>query len=102
MVPRSRQWWDLKTRDFAALDVERTVVILPVAAVEQHGPHLPVGVDAAINEGIVARALELMPQSCPALMLPMMPFGKSDEHLAYPGTLTLSHETLGRVWYELG
>ncbi len=52
--------------------------------------------------GIVARAIELMPPACPALVLPMTPVGKSDEHLAYPGTLTLSHETLGRVWYELG
>jgi creatinine amidohydrolase/Fe(II)-dependent formamide hydrolase-like protein len=50
----------------------------------------------------MARAIELMPPDCPALVLPMMPFGKSDEHLAFPGTLTLSHETLGRVWYELG
>jgi len=98
----SRWWWDLTTDDFAGLDRERTVAILPVGAVEQHGPHLPVGVDAAINMGIVARAIELMPQSCPALVLPMTPVGKSDEHLAFAGTLTLSHETLGRVWYEIG
>jgi creatinine amidohydrolase len=96
------RWWDLTTVDFAGLDRERTVVVLPVGAVEQHGPHLPVGVDAAINAGIVARAVELMPPSCPALILPMTPIGKSDEHLAFPGTLTLSHETLGRVWYETG
>jgi creatinine amidohydrolase len=102
MALTSRWWWDLTTRDFAALDAERLVAILPVGAVEQHGPHLPVGVDAAINAGIVGRAVELMPQSCPALVLPMTPVGKSDEHLAFPGTLTLSHETLGRVWYELG
>ena len=98
----SRWWWDLTTVDFAGLDRERTVAVLPVGAVEQHGPHLPVGVDAAINAGIVARAIELMPQSFPALVLPMTSVGKSDEHLAFPGTLTLSHETLGRVWYELG
>jgi creatinine amidohydrolase len=98
----SRWWWDLTTVDFAGLDPARTVAVLPVAAVEQHGPHLPVAVDALINAGIVARALELMPQSCPALVLPMTPIGKSDEHLAFPGTLTLSHETLGRVWYEIG
>src|SRR4030081_1660325 len=69
---------------------------------KQPGPHLPVRVDAAINAGIVARAVELMPADCPALVLPMMPVGKSDEHLAFPGTLTLSYETLGRVWFELG
>src|ERR1700751_2604314 len=101
MALTSRWWWDLTTRDFAALDAERMVAILPVGAVEQHGPHLPVGADATINAGIVARAVELMPQSCLALILPMTSIGKSDEHLGFPGTLTLSHETLGRVWYEI-
>ncbi len=102
MALKSHWWWDLTTQDFADLDAERVVAILPVGAVEQHGPHLPVRVDAAINEGIIARAIELMPADCPALVLPMMPVGKSDEHLAFPGTLTLSYETLGRVWFELG
>ena len=96
------RWWDLTTVDFAGLDRERTVAVLPVGAVEQHGPHLPVGVDAMINSGIVARALELVAQDSPMLLLPMMPIGKSDEHLAFPGTLTLSYETLGRLWYEIG
>ena len=102
MVSKSRWWRDLTTVDFADLDPERTVAVLPVAAVEQHGPHLPVGVDAAINEGIVSRAVALMPDGLQALVLPMTAVGKSDEHLAFPGTLTLSHETLGRLWYELG
>jgi creatinine amidohydrolase len=102
MVLKSHWWWDLTTQDFAGIDAERVVAILPVGAVEQHGPHLPVRVDAAINAGIIARAVELMPADCPALVLPMMPVGKSDEHLAFPGTLTLSYETLARVWFELG
>jgi creatinine amidohydrolase len=102
MVLKSHWWWDLTTKDFAELDAEQVVAVLPVGAVEQHGPHLPVRVDAAINAGIVARAVELMHPECGALVLPMTPVGKSDEHLAFPGTLTLSHETLGRVWYELG
>jgi creatinine amidohydrolase len=102
MVLKSHWWWDLTTQDFSNLDAERVVAILPVGAVEQHGPHLPVRVDAAINSGIIARAVELMPADCPTLVLPMMPVGKSDEHLAFPGTLTLSYETLGRAWFELG
>ena len=102
MVLKSHWWWDLTTQDFCDLDAERVVAILPVGAVEQHGPHLPVRVDAAINAGIIARAVELMPADCPALVLPMMPVGKSDEHLAFPGTLTLSYETVGRAWFELG
>ena len=78
------------------------VAVLPVGAVEQHGPHLPVSVDAAINAGIVARAVELMEPDMPVLVLPMMPVGKSNEHIAYPGTLTLSYETLARLWIEIG
>ena len=101
-VPSSRWWWDLSTREFAALDWERLVAILPVAAVEQHGPHLPVRVDAAINAGIVERAVALLPPELPALVLPMMPVGKSNEHARYPGTLSFSFETLARMWIELG
>ena len=96
----SRWWWDLTTEEFSGLDWSGLVAILPVAAVEQHGPHLPVRVDAAINAGILERAVALMPDDLPALVLPMLPIGKSNEHLAYPGTLTLSHETLARVWIE--
>lgn len=97
----SRMWADLTTDDFKNIDVDRTVAVLPVGAIEQHGPHLPVGVDAIINAGIVKRAVETMSGDCPALFLPMLKVGKSDEHLAFPGTLTLSHETLARVWYEI-
>jgi creatinine amidohydrolase len=99
---KSHWWWDLSTRDFAALDMSRMVAVLPVGAVEQHGPHLPVRVDAAINAGIVARAVELMSSDLPALVLPALPIGKSDEHTAYPGTLTLSYDTLARLWHEVG
>jgi creatinine amidohydrolase len=99
---KSRYWWDLSTREIATLDMERVIAVQPVAAVEQHGPHLPLRVDAAIGEGILARALAQMPDDLPALVLPALPVGKSDEHIAFPGTLTLSHETLARVWFEIG
>ncbi|MGE3144662.1 MAG: creatininase family protein [Pseudorhodoplanes sp.] len=102
MKLKSRYWWDLTTRDFAALDMRRVIALQPIAAVEQHGPHLPLRVDAAINEGIVAQALAQMPDELPVLVLPPCPIGKSDEHLAFPGTLTLSHETLARLWFEIG
>ncbi len=98
----SRWWWDLTTEDFSALDWTNLVAILPIAAVEQHGPHLPLRVDAAINAGILSRAIALMPPDLPALALPMLPVGKSNEHLAFPGTLSLSYETLARVWIEIG
>jgi creatinine amidohydrolase len=96
-----RHWWDLTTAEFAALDMRGVVALLPVAAVEQHGPHLPVRVDAAINAGILRRALELLPAEATLLVLPALVVGKSNEHLAFPGTLSLSYETLGRVWQEM-
>ena len=79
----------------------RVVAVLPVGAVEQHGPHLPVRVDAAINAGIVVRAVALMPDDLPALVLPALPVGKSNEHLAYPGTLSLPYDLLARLWFEV-
>ena len=96
----ARFWRDLTWPDFQRLDPDATVAILPVAATEQHGPHLPVGVDDIINEGVVAAAMPLMPDS--ALVLPGSHVGKSNEHLAFPGTLTFSAETLIRLWTEIG
>ena len=96
----ARWWRDLAWPEFRGLDPAATIAILPVAAVEQHGPHLPVGVDDFINAGVVAAAMPLMPDS--VLVLPPSHVGKSNEHLAYPGTLTLTAETLIRVWTELG
>jgi len=100
-APR-RLWQDMTSAEFARLDGARVIALLPVGAIEQHGPHLPVAVDACINAGILARALELLPPDLPVSVLPMLPVGKSDEHLAFPGTLTLSAETLARLWTEVG
>jgi creatinine amidohydrolase len=97
-----RYWQDMTTEDFASLSADQVVAVLPVAAIEQHGPHLPVVVDACIVDGIVARTLELMPTDLPVTVLPTQAIGKSNEHLAFPGTLTLSAETLARVWTEIG
>lgn len=96
-----RYWWDLTTEDFAALDPGSTVALLPVCAVEQHGPHLPVRVDAAINAGILERTLDLVPAELPLLVLPAQNVGKSNEHSAFPGTLSIHYETLGRLWLDL-
>lgn len=101
MKLKSHWWWDLSAQDFRNLDMSRIVAVLPVGAVEQHGPHLPVRVDAAINDGIMRYAVAKMADDFPALILPTMSVGKSNEHSAFPGTLTLSAETLGRLWYEV-
>ena len=98
----ARLWLDMTTTDFTALDKERTIAVLPVAAVEQHGPHLPVCVDACINQGIIDEVMQRLPEDLPVTFLPLMPIGKSNEHNAYPGTLSLSAETLIRLWTEIG
>lgn len=95
-------WSDLTTADFARLDRGRAIALLPVAATEQHGPHLPLSVDATIADGIVARALRELPPGFPALALPTQAVGFSPEHTRFPGTLTLRAETLMRVWTEIG
>ncbi len=96
----ARYWKDLTTEDFAGLDGARTVAVLPVAATEQHGPHLPLSTDAAINGGILQRAVELAPMDLPLLALPAYPVGLSPEHRDFPGTLSLSPETLLRLVIE--
>jgi creatinine amidohydrolase len=100
-VPR-RIWQEMTTEEFASLDAARTIAVLPVAAIEQHGPHLPVSVDAVINQGILARALELVPTDLAVTVLPALPIGRSDEHGDFPGTLSLSAETVIRLWGEVG
>ncbi len=97
----SRHWQDLAWTDFAALP-EDAIAVLPVAAVEQHGPHLPVSVDATINAGILARALDLAASDLTVLALPMQSVGLSVEHVRYPGTLTLSAATLIALLTEIG
>ena len=101
-VSLPRHWSQLTTRDFAALDVAATVAVLPLGATEQHGPHLPLGVDTVLADGIVAAALPLLPAQLPVLFLPTQQIGLSPEHARFAGTLTLSAETLIRMWNEIG
>ncbi|MBK1661956.1 creatininase family protein [Paracraurococcus ruber] len=97
----SRRWRDLRWTDFAALPAA-TIAILPVAAIEQHGPHLPVSTDTAINEALVDRALARLPAELPVLVLPTQAIGSSAEHLRFPGTLTAEPETLIALWTQIG
>lgn len=101
-APASRFWSQLTTRDFAALDPASTVAVLPLGATEQHGPHLPLGVDSTLADGIVAATLPLLSAELPVLFLPTQQIGLSPEHARFPGTLTLSSGTLIQLWSEIG
>lgn len=81
-------------------DKENTVLIQPLGAIEQHGPHLPLIVDAAIATGVLGKALEALPAAIPAYGLPPLYYGKSNEHWHFPGTITLSAQTLRQVLME--
>ena len=96
-----RHWSTLKSPDFAQLDLPRCIAVLPVAAVEQHGPHLPLNVDATLVEGVVEATLPHLPAAQPVLFLPTQSVGFSPEHTRFAGTLTLKAETVIRLWTEL-
>jgi creatinine amidohydrolase len=100
-TPR-RFWADLTTTDFATLALDRTIAVLPVAATEQHGPHLPLSVDTDLVDGVVAASLLHLPADLPVLFLPTQAVGFSPEHARFAGTLTLKSETIVRLWTDLG
>ena len=100
--PLPRFWADLKTTDFAQLDAARSIAVLPLAATEQHGPHLPLSVDTDLVNGVVAHALAHLPAGLPVFFLPTQTVGRSVEHTAFAGTLTLSAATLIQAWVDLG
>jgi creatinine amidohydrolase len=101
-MPSRRFWAELKSSEFATLNPNSTLAVLPVAATEQHGPHLPVMTDTAIMEGMIATVLARLPDDLDALFLPIQTIGKSNEHLRSPGTITVSADTLIRGWCEIG
>jgi creatinine amidohydrolase len=98
----ARPWADFRAPDFSGIDPMRTIAILPTAAVEQHGPHLPVGTDTIINTHLCALLADQAPPDLDLRILPVMAVGKSNEHLWAPGTLTLSATTALAAWTEIG
>ena len=96
-----RFWYQMPTTRFAG-DTSEWIAILPIAAVEQHGPHLPVGVDAIIADEMVARCAKALPESSPAVFLPFQAIGKSNEHVNFPGTLTIEWQSAIESWIEIG
>ena len=106
MTTSSRFWADLSTQDFAQListgQAAQTIAVLPVAATEQHGPHLPLSVDTVLVEGVIAAALAHLAPELKVLFLPTQAVGLSPEHARFPGTLTLKNETIIGLWTDIG
>jgi creatinine amidohydrolase len=96
------RWEDLVTTDLGRFDPENVVAVLPVAAVEQHGPHLPLGTDALICDVILDSALARLDPAAAVLRLPTQRVGHSPEHTGFPGTLSLRAETVLALWTEIG
>ncbi len=93
---------NLTSPQVAGLDKTRSIVVLPLASIEQHGPHLPIYTDSLIVQEVLDRALALLPSDFPIEVLPLLPYGKSNEHGAFPGTVTLRSETLAQVLKDIG
>ena len=97
-----RDWTDIHWPDLASSDAARWIAVLPLAATEQHGPHLPLETDVMIAEAYLARVRELLPAALPATFLPLQPVGISTEHIDYPGTQTLPTDVALKAWMALG
>ena len=98
----SRLWADWTTTDFQTQALDRLIAVLPVAATEQHGPHLPLSVDTDLVNGVVQACWPHLPADLPALFLPTQNVGLSPEHARFVGTLTLKAETVIRLWTDIG
>ncbi len=97
-----RDWADIDWAGIDAATAVRWIAVLPLAATEQHGPHLPLETDVMIGEAYLARVRELLPAACPATFLPIERIGVSTEHIDFKGTLTLSTEAALKQWKALG
>ena len=102
LAPPPRDWTDIHWHDIAGAAPARWIAVLPLAATEQHGPHLPLGTDIMIAQAYLARVRALLPDALPVTFLPVQPVGISTEHIGYAGTQTLPTEVALKAWMALG
>ena len=96
-----RLWTELTTTDLKDADTAPWIAVLPVAAVEQHGPHLPLGTDTIIMDGYLARVGARVAAELPVVLLPVQSCGCSVEHTEFPGTLSLSAKAALAAWSDI-
>jgi len=101
-VPDTRNFAYLTWKQVDALPRATTLLVLPTAAIEQHGHHLPLATDTLINNLLLGKALARVPEDLPIFALPPVCYGKSNEHLGFPGTLSVSAQTFLAVMRDLG
>jgi creatinine amidohydrolase len=94
-------WSRLKAHELRALAAADAVVILPIASIEQHGPHLPVMTDTRLGQEVAHRAARKAYRKRPTVVTPVVWCGLSEHHMPFGGTLILSHETFRRVIHDL-
>ena len=101
-IPDSRNFSYLNWKQVEALPKDSTLLVLPTAAVEQHGHHLPLATDTLINNLLLGKALEKLPADLPVYSLPPVCYGKSNEHIGFSGTLSVSAATFMAVVRDIG
>jgi creatinine amidohydrolase len=101
-IPDARNFAYLNWKQVDALPRDSTLLVLPTAAIEQHGHHLPLATDTLINNLLLGHALDKLPEDLRAYALPPVHYGKSNEHIGFPGTLSVSASTFMAVLHDLG
>jgi creatinine amidohydrolase len=101
-IPPERQLANLTWKQVDALDKQKTLLILPTAAIEQHGHHLPIATDTLINNLLLGHAFRHIPAAAPIYAMPAVCYGKSNEHIGFAGTMSVSAATFMAVLRDLG
>lgn len=101
MKNKTRYLAHMTSPEVEALDKNEGVVILPIGAIEQHGAHLPLITDTMIGTHALDATLAALPDEVKVWALPPLNYGKSNEHINFAGTMTLSAETLTAVLHDI-
>ncbi len=101
-IPDARKFAYLTWKQVDALPKDKTLLVLPTGAIEQHGHHLPLATDTLTSNLLLGRALQLLPADVHIYALETICYGKSNEHIGFPGTMTLSAATYMAVLRDIG